>query len=225
MGSRAHALLWLVGLCWAAPDSAAATYHYEAYFAGLRVGSATVVVARDANGYRIDGSAAARGVAAFFSDWRSDFYATGVFAEASPELRTYGFDERERNKHRILNLADGIVEVTRNGNARPPTPALDGLDVLTAFFIVPDCWNAQLVHTGRYNYWIDGSPAKRGGCDFEVEDDDGDRERVYMRFEWHHGHLVPARLSTGRLVKGRVILKRIEPDLPAAHTEVSLLNR
>jgi hypothetical protein len=207
---RRTTLLITIGLL--SPSLAAATYHYEAYFAGLRVGSAIVEVDRDSLRYQIKGSAAARGVATFFSDWQSEFYATGVFADSAPELLTYGYDERERKKRRILRLADGTVETTRNGKARPAMPVLDGLDVLTAFFIVPACWDTQVVHTGRYNYRLDGRRARQEGCDFQVRDDDGDRSRVNIRFGEHQGHLVPTRLSTGVLLKGRIILKRSEAN-------------
>lgn len=207
---RAAAVLSVIGLLWSPPYSDAATYRYEAYFAGFKVGSAVVIVERDRNGYRIEGSAAARGVAAFFSDWQSDFYASGVFDDFAPELLTYGFDERTRKKRRVLKLVDGWVEVSRNGQVRPPVPMLEGLDVLTAFFIVPACWPSQLLHTGRYNYWVDGRPGNPDGCDFEVRDDDGDRSRVRLQFEEHHGTLVPVRLSTVGLLKGRILLREVE---------------
>jgi hypothetical protein len=213
---RVHLLIGAVALGWTPLAAAATTYHYEAYFAGLKVGSAAVAVERDASTYRIEGRAAARGVAAFFSDWQSDFYANGLFGDLGPILLTYGFDERERKKHRVLTLSDGVVDITRNGRTRPPMPVLEGLDVLTAFFITPACWKAQLVHTGRYNYWIDGRPGKEDGCDLEVTDDDGDLSRVRLWFEEHDGFLVPARLSIGGLLKGRIVLRRIEEPSPAS---------
>ena len=215
-----QALIVIAGLICMPLDGVAATYRYDAYFAGLKVGAAEVEVVLDANDYRVEGSAAARGVATFFSDWRSEFYASGIIIDGTPELTTYGFDERERTKHRVLTLADGQVEVVRNGEARSPVPVLEGIDVLTAFFIAPSCWSTQLLHTGQYNYWVNGRPGRQDGCDFQVEDDDGDRSRVQIWFEEHHGRVVPARLSTGGLLKGRIILRSVEGSRAPTYAEL-----
>jgi hypothetical protein len=192
-------------------QAAAATFHYEASFAGIPVGMASVVVERSVHEYRIEGNAAVRGVAAVFSDWQSEFHAVGVFIAAKPKLASYGFHEKERNKTRVLTLSNGVVAITRNGTERPARPVPDGLDVLTAFFVAPQCWPRKLLHTGRYNYRIDGNrSAERNRCTFRVEDDDGDISRVHMEFEEHLGMTIPTRMTTGGFPRGRIVLKQAD---------------
>jgi len=200
-------MVLLISLLVVAPAEAA-TLHYDAYVAGIKVGAATVTIDRDRERYRITGDAAAGGVAHLFSDWRSEFHAGGQFIDGYPELNEYGYDERERKKRRILTLEDGLIVQTKNGEPRPPVPLLDGLDVLTAFFITPACWGDQLLHTGRFNYRISGRATRaEGGCQFRVLDDDGDEDRVHIVFGSYQGQTVPVRMTTGGLLRGRVVLK------------------
>ncbi len=201
----------LLAMPWSAMANAT-TLHYDAFLAGVKIGTATVTVERTQNTYRINGEAAANGVAYLFSDWRSEFYAGGSFVSGAPQLESYGYDERERRKHRILEISNGEVRQRKNGKPRPVRPLLGGLDVLTAFFIAPDCWQEQLLHTGRYNYWIRGRPSSRAGwCRFEVTDDDGDRDRVQVEFEDYQGVRLPVRMTTEGLLRGSVRLRKPKP--------------
>ncbi len=198
----------LVCLLLSPQSVSAATLHFDAYFAGLKVGAAFVNVERSADDYRIRGNAAARGVAYVFSDWQSEFYAEGRFDAGKPELVRFGYEEQERNKHRILRIENGSMRQIRNGKVRPPRSVLDGLDVLSAFFLEPDCWESRLLHTGRHNYWITGRPSKiEGGCLFQVEDDDGDRQKIHIVFEDREGLRVPVKLTTLGVLRGTILLR------------------
>jgi hypothetical protein len=188
---------------------------------GIRVGRAEVTIERSASSYAIEGRAEARGVASFFSDWHSEFYATGRFADGAPILETYGYDERNRSNTRTLELANDTIRMTRNGKPRGPRPALAGLDILTAFFIVPECWSEQLLHTGRYNYRVEGNPNDRlGGCEYLVRDDDGDRARARIAFEELNGRPLPVQLYTGGLLQGRIVLKESRPAPEASISDL-----
>jgi hypothetical protein len=209
---------WLAGL---SAGAAAVELHYEAYVSGVKIGTATVTILRAGNHYEIRGSASARGVAALFSDWQSDFYAAGTIENGSPSLSSYGYEETERRKHRILILHDGRMEVIKNGRPRSATPAPDGLDVLSAFFIAPACWSDRYLHTGRSSYLLAGKRSSSGGCSYLVADEDGDRTRVYMTFSEVGNRLVPSSLRTGGLLSGRILLKTVDeapfpPQLAAA---------
>ena len=198
------------GLIVTANVAFATTLYYEAFLSGIKVGAATVTVERDGTTYSIRGSAAVQGAAHLFSDWRSVFSVDGIFASGAPELVEYSYLENERKKQRALTLRDGVVEIVRNQKQRPPRPALEGMDVLTAFFIEPDCWAERLLQTGRHSYSLSGKPStSAGGCRFLVVDDDGDRDRVHIVFEVHQGRRFPASLTTGGLLRGSVILKQI----------------
>jgi hypothetical protein len=197
------------------------THHYEAYVLGIRVGLAEVTIEQSAAGYSIEGRAEARGVASFFSDWHSEFYATGRFEGGAPVLETWGYDERNRKRTRTLNLTDGTIRMTRNGEPREPRSLPAGLDILTAFFIVPECWPEQLLHTGRYNYQVQGQENHRlGGCQYLVEDDDGDEARARIEFVEQNGQPLPVKLYTGGLMRGRIVLTE---TVTAPQTDPALL--
>jgi hypothetical protein len=195
----------LVALC---HPARAETFHYDAQVAGIPVGSAAVSIDQDEDGYRIRGTASVRGAAYFVSDWHSDFHASGRMTDGFPHLETYGYEEQDDGKHRELTLTGGIVHITKNGRPRARFPAHGGLDVLTAFFIAPQCWPAQRLHTGRFDYVVRGMPADQpGSCRFEIEDNDGDTGAVVVTFERHAGRLVPAALHLLGPLPGRIMLR------------------
>ena len=205
-----------------AVPASAASLQYQAYFAGLKVGSATVQVERGVNHYRISGAAAARGVAHVFSDWASEFYAEGHIDSGAPALLSYGYEERERNKHSILRIQHGQVNQTRNGKIRPARPIPAGLDVLSAFFVDPGCWPSRQLHTGRHSYRLKGRPSTvEGGCLFQVEDDDGDIEKLHIIFAERDGIQVPIRLSTRGLLRGSILLQGDEPDALTTQAQIN----
>jgi hypothetical protein len=200
-------------LSWIAPALHAATLHYEAFLGGLPVGDAIVVVQRADPVYRISGSASVTGVAHLLSDWRSRFYASGRLVDGAPYLEAYGYDERDGDKHRVLELRDGMVTTTKNGRPRARFPVLGGLDVLTAFFVTPGCWQEKLLHTGRFKYSVVGTPSSNEShrCRFLVRDDDGDENRVVVVFSRVQGMLLPEALYTFGVLRGRVVLRRVDP--------------
>lgn len=186
----------------------AETFYYDAQVAGIPVGSAAVSIEQDEDGYRISGTAFVRGAAYLVSDWHSDFHASGRMTDGIPDLETYGYEEQDDGKHRELTLSDGIVHITKNGRPRARFPAHGGLDVLTAFFIAPQCWSAQRLHTGRFDYVVRGAPTDPpGSCRFEIEDSDGDKGTVVVTFERHAGRLVPAALHLLGPFPGRIMLR------------------
>lgn len=197
---------------------------YEAFIAGVRVGGATVEVQRDSNTYRISGSAAVVGTAHLFSAWHSDFRAKGRFRNGKPTLLRYSYVEQDRKKVRALTLGDGEVHQVKNEKVRPVGQILDGVDVLTAFFIDPSCQSDQLVHTGRYNYRINGHPSSvEGGCDVEVRDTDGWQRRVHVVFGDHAGIRVPLRMTTRRFPGGTIILKDQDTSVALARSGTHFL--
>jgi len=208
--------LIIICLSGAAP-AAAATFHYDGMIAGVKVATASVQVDRDVSTYRISGNAATNGVARLLSDWTSEFYAEGGIEHERAKLRRYGYDEHEGKRHHILSLDNGQVTQTRNGRARPPRPALDGLDVLSAFFVEGGCWARRVLHTGRHAYLLEGRPSThRESCDFRITDDDGDRNRVQVTFGVREGLTIPVRVVLQGWPGGRVVLREIDGGVEVA---------
>jgi len=208
--------LIIVCLGSAAPATAA-TFHYDGMIAGVIVATARVQVDRDVSAYRISGTAATNGVARLLSDWTSEFYAEGGIEQERARLRRYGYDEREGKRLHSLSLDNGRVTQTRNGRARPPRPAIDGLDVLSAFFVEGGCWARRVLHTGRHAYLLEGRPSPHGeSCDFRITDDDGERNRVRVTFGVHEGLTIPVRVVLQGWPGGRVVLRESNGAVEAA---------
>lgn len=203
----ACAALLIVVLLSAAPIRAA-TLHYDAYLSGIPVGTAIVEITVSADSYRISGTAFSHGVAHLFSDWRSDFVAAGYLQHGAPTLTAYAYDERDKQKQRVLWLSDGTVRQVKNGQVRRSHPARAGTDIVTAFLLQGGCWKDRRLHTGRHSYRLSGRPASdAGGCHFEVTDDDGERSRFHVRFGEHEGLRVPIEARTKGLLRGRIKLR------------------
>jgi len=214
---RFRGVVFCCGLLAAMPGLLSAgttTFLYDAFLSGVPVGTATLTIIRDERSYRIAGTASAGGVAHLVSNWRSDFHAFGRVEKGKPLLVSYAYDERERTKQRVLWLHDGLVRQVKNDQVRASFPALAGTDVLTAFFIDPGCWTDRLLHTGRFNYRIQGRPAKEAdACRFEIIDDDGERLRVDILFDNHEGLRVPVRVSSRGLLRGSIRLRQASQPL------------
>ncbi len=181
---------------------------YDAFLSGAPVGTARLTFNRSESGYRIEGTASADGVAHLFSSWQTHFQAVGGFREGRPQLQRYAYDERERRKRRVLSLAEGMVHQVKDGQVRSSFPVLSGTDVLTAFFVEPGCWPDRLLHTGRYNYRIQGRPAKQpDSCDFVISDDEGSQTRIHVRFGMHERFRVPVLVRTRGLLRASVRLR------------------
>ncbi len=198
----------------------AASLHYDAFLSGLPIGSAVVELVLEDRAYRISGTASSQGVAHMFSDWRSDFLAEGHLREGAPVLRVYAYDERERKKQRVLWLSEGMVRHVKNDQVRPSHPVLTGTDVLTAFFLQPDCWSERQLHTGRYSYQLTGRPTSDSvgdtvECLFSATDKDGERTRFYVRFGTHKGLRIPIEARTTGLLRGRIRLRTATPPASA----------
>jgi len=200
----------LLALLLSASPTRAATLHYDAYLSGLPIGSAIVEIERTEHAYRVSGTASSQGVAHLFSDWHSDFLAAGRLHNGDPILTDYAYDEREKAKHRVLWLSEGTVRHVKNDQVRPSHPVRTGTDILTAFFIQPDCWADRQLHTGRYSYRVTGRPSRQAaGCHFEVTDSDGDRTRIHVLFGQHEGRRIPIEVRSKGLIRGRITLRPV----------------
>ena len=92
----------------------AATLSYAGYVAGVRAGAATVELNITDATYRVSGSATADGVAQWFSDWRSDFIATGNFRQGVAQPLRYYYQQLEGGTWREVNVRDGVISYRKN---------------------------------------------------------------------------------------------------------------
>jgi hypothetical protein len=208
----------LLALLTVASAASAEPLRYGAYFAGAQVGTAEIHVRVNADAYEIAGEAWALGVIRTATQWRSDFSATGRFADGEVIPESYQFSSTRRgDRTRSTQVAHGVVETFRNGRPRDTSEAPDGLDVLTALFFPPkDCDSLDALHTGTSTYQIKlkehhvPAPNARTAyverCEFEVVDEDGDSYRVGVEMAELNGHRIPSRIDVGGFITGTVRL-------------------
>ena len=167
-----------------------------------------------ADDYSLSGTAKAQGILKWFGKWRSRFEVKGRIKGDELTLDEYRYVEREEHKRRELSVRDGVLRVIKNGKPRRPREALPGTDVLTSFFIKPQCHDEQLLHTGRHNYQLRrlGPTIETAGtsrCRYEIYDDDGDRYVASVEFAQLGDLTIPVKMTIGGFIQGRMEL--VEP--------------
>jgi len=200
--------LWL-------PSTAAlgATFIYEGYVAGVRVGSATVKLAIADARYQVSGNAAADGVVEWFSDWRSEFAALGQLEADAPILSEYAYTQHDGKSRREVRVRDGRVRYRKN--QRPPrnSPAFDSPDLLTALFVQPRCKARWWVNTGRRNYRLERRAADPDVCRYEVFDRHEESFRIDLVLGQRNGLTIPVAMTVRGLVRARLVLVDALPAL------------
>jgi len=191
----------------------AATLHYEGYVAGARVGTATVNVSIAQAGYRVWGSAAADGVANWFSDWHSDFSASGGLVDGAPQLVAYSYNQRDRDSIRDVHVADGKVSYKKNQRPVRKTRAFPTPDLVSALFVKPRCLETWWVNTGRRNYRLERRVGAPGVCRYEVFDRHEKSFKIDLVLAERDGITVPVSLTVHALLRARLILVDEAPKL------------
>ncbi len=184
----------------------AVTFTYEGYVAGVRAGSATVEVVIADGHYHVSGSATARGVVDWFSDWHSEFTALGQLSGQRVLASQYVYTQTDGSSRREVRVRDG--QVTYLKNERPPrvSRAFATRDLLTALFVEPRCHDVWWVNTGRRNYRLERRSADAGVCRYEVFDRHEDSFEIDLVLADRFGLTVPVSLTVHALVRGRLVL-------------------
>jgi hypothetical protein len=186
-------------------SSSDASLRYEAFLAGAAIGEATVNVAFIDGAYVVEGSARSSGLWQRFSKWRTQFAARGDLTEAASGQ--FSYFERHSDSSRIVDVRDGVLQVTKNGRQRPPVPSPAGPDLLSALFVPPHCGAAEVVHTGRHVYRLTRLASDERGCRYRVVDEDDDVFELELLLD-RLGHLiVPKRITVyGRLTASMILV-------------------
>ena len=190
----------------AAVAASAATLSYAGYVAGVRAGAATIELNITDATYRVAGSAAADGVVEWFSDWRSDFIATGHFRNGIARPGQYYYEQVEGGTWREVNVRDGVVSYRKNQRPLRQRPAFDSIDLLTALFVAPVCEPVRWVNTGRRNYRLEGQPETGGRCRLTVFDRHEDSVRVDITVAQRFGLTVPVTMLVRGIPRARLVL-------------------
>ena len=194
-----------------------ATFGYDAYVGGAKVGGAEVKIDKGVANYAISGSAWTIGVLNFMTRWQSIFSAAGRIDDNGPITDTYSLIERARDKVKELFLADGHLTYVKNGRTRTPQ-APSSVDLLSALFVTPSCAAAgSEVHNGKDLYAVkltqqemltataqDGATER---CVFEVRDSDNEHINATIWLGRVNGLTVPLRLDLAGALEGTLKLR------------------
>lgn len=183
------------------------TLRYEGFIAGVRAGEATVELEISADSYVISGVAATNGLLDIFGNWRASFDAHGQIVDARPQITEFHYVEQDDEKQREVTVRDGVLLVFKNGKPRSRRSALPGVDLLTTLFVLPQCEEEKLLHTGRQNYRLRRieSPAEAflaGLCRYDVVDDEGIRFQVSIEFARVADLTIPVKMTFEGLLTG-----------------------
>lgn len=183
-----------------------ATFHYQAFLAGLEVGTAQVEVALETPRYTVTGRARTRGAMEALSPWRARFEAVGRYAPEEVEGEWFGYRAEEPDRIRQVWVSDGVLREIRDGRRRDDRPAFPGADLLTALFVAPRCPPTRELHSGRSGYRLSDGIVAGDRCSYRVTDDEGGLYRVRFDFGDRQGLRVPLRIEVEGMLTGQLVL-------------------
>lgn len=145
---------------------------YEAYFGGMHIVSARADIMLDADSYRVDSKARARGLLDWFSGWFGEAVSRGDIVDGKPRPVEHTNAGHWREKPRSLSMIykpDGVIEVEETSppdqNELTPIPegATDNtIDPITAIIgmanVLADggaCDGFLAIYDGRRRYDVD----------------------------------------------------------------------
>ena len=109
-------------------------------------------------------------------------------------------------------VENDLLRVTKNHKKRDPRPALPGIDLLSALFLIPQpCEEALQVHTGRDGYRFNLS-AQLGelGCRYNVRSDEERDYQLVIAYRRLADLLIPQRIDIDGPLNGYLILTKLE---------------
>jgi len=186
--------------------AAAASFHYQAYLAGLEVGTARIDVQLDDADYTVTGRARTRGAMEALTAWRARFEAVGRHGPAGVAPEWFGYTAEEPGRVRQVWVTDGLLHEIRDGRRRDDRPAFPGADLLSALFVQPRCPARRDLHSGRSGYQLTDGRVADGRCSYRVTDDEGGAYRVLFEFGTRQGLQIPVRIDVQGMLTGQLVL-------------------
>jgi len=183
-----------------------ATFHYQAFLAGLEVGTAQIEVELDLRRYTVTGRARSRGAMDALSPWRARFEAVGRYGPAAVAGEWFGYRAEEPDRIRQVWVSGGVLREIRDGQRRDDRQAFPGADLLTALFVAPRCPPTRQLHSGRSGYRLSDGAAAGDRCSYRVTDDEGGAYRVRFAFGDRQGLRVPLRIEVEGMLTGQLVL-------------------
>ncbi len=217
----------------AGPANCAATglnMKYEAFIAGVNAGEANLLLTRENDSYRVEGTARSKGLWESIQQWRAEYSIDGKLlssvAQGSgpatlPVPGHFYSLQTTPKKRREIHIEDGVLSEIKNHNVRDPRPAQTGYDLLSALFFLPACHASARVHTGRDGYeftrveGVAGQPSDQDTdpqlCNYAVVDEGGQRYKLGLTHGQYAGFSVPATILVRGPLPGRMVLVAATP--------------
>ena len=181
---------------------------YAAYLGGVNIGFAEVKLSVNASTYRISGTARTIGLWDRFQQWRARFGADGTLSTADPTPLRFSSTQTTQSKQREILVTGGVLHVTKNHKQRSPRPALPGMDMLTALFLLAPCRQHLQVHTGRDGYEFHlVEQVGALSCRYDVRSDEDRDYEMRIEYERNQQHHLPRRIDISGQLSGYLILE------------------
>jgi len=181
---------------------------YAAYLGGVNIGFAEVKLSVNASTYRVAGTARTIGLWDRFQQWRARFRVDGTFKATEPAPLSFSSTQTTQRKQREILVTDGLLHVTKNHKQRSPRPALPGIDMLTALFLVEPCREYLQVHTGRDGYEFRlAEQIGASSCRYDVHSDEDRDYEMRIEYEGILRHQLPQRIDISGPLSGYLILE------------------
>ena len=129
---------------------------YDARVGIFEAGTMTAQLVRDTNEYQLFGALETSGPISRFISWRGRYAAKGILIDKQPETHTYLLFEEypDDDELEVVMTHKGSTHIYERGKEPKVTLSPEGIDVMSALILMPNCRDDLLVHDGEDTYTL-----------------------------------------------------------------------
>jgi hypothetical protein len=193
------------------PIPADATYRYEARMALINAGILSLELGRENGIYEVLGQfSTSRAMNKYYS-WNGLFAAKGDWQDGDPQTKAYlTLSKSSDDGYKVvIYTAKGTRRMRKAREPFEDHPQPQGVDLISALFISPDCFKGARVHDGEDDYEIKLLKRKPKEliaaeryysgpgiqCDYQVRDNKGRKRRIQIVLAEVQGNTVAVAAS------------------------------
>lgn len=231
----------LLGLSQAYADEGAepqrSDYVYDARMAFIKAGKLNLALDRDGDAYEVAGEFKTSRALSPYYTWNGVFAAVGTWRGLGPVTTAYmSRSSSKDDKMKIVLTYPDATRVLKKGREDfETTQRPGGIDLISALFFNPTCYEGTLVHDGEDSYQLSlikqRKHALKGGrdyfngevvsCDYRVVDHKGRKRRVVVSLADINGQQIAVQVRAKiPLLPDAIFKLRVldsAPNIAAAH--------
>lgn len=202
-------LLVAASLSWCLPvqaDYFSGAYRYDAKMAFLKAGELSLKLDRNGTNYEVAGEFQTSRAMSNYYSWNGIFAAVGTWEGVGPVTTAYmsRTSSKDDDLKIVLTYPDGTRILDGPGREFESIEKPGGVDLISALFFNPGCYEGGLVHDGEDSYQLNLKSARahklKGGrqyyrgevlsCDYTVVDHKDRKRRVVVSLAEINGTMV-----------------------------------